>query len=139
MTNEPPAHQRTRPLAGATLVAFLPTDDLDRSRTFFVEVVGLRLIHDDAYACTYDVGGTRLRVNLVQPFERPPHTVLGWDVAHLVDATAALTARGVTFERYDGMTQDASGIWTAPNGDLVAWFKDPDGNTLSLTQHRSSR
>ena len=127
-------HPIPRPLAGATMIAFLPTDDLDRSRMFFVDVVGLRLIDEDSFACTYDVGGTRLRVTLVQPFERPPHTVLGWDVAHIGEATAALTARGVRFERYDGITQDDLGIWNAPSGGRVAWFKDPDGNTLSLSQ-----
>jgi catechol 2,3-dioxygenase-like lactoylglutathione lyase family enzyme len=121
-------------LTDANLMAFLPSDDLDRSRTFFRDVIGLALVEQDPYACVFDANGTQLRINLVAPFQRPPHTVLGWVVPDIAAATEALGARGVRFERYDGMAQDDSGVWTTPNGDRVAWFKDPDGNTLSLTQ-----
>ncbi|MEO8692699.1 MAG: VOC family protein [Acidimicrobiales bacterium] len=121
-------------LSSAELMAFLPSDDLDRSRIFFRDVIGLALVEQDPYACVFDANGTRLRINLVAPFSRPPHTVLGWSVRDIAAATGDLSARGVHFERYDGMAQDDSGVWTAPSGDRVAWFKDPDGNTLSLTQ-----
>lgn len=121
-------------LTGAHLMAFLASDDLDRSRLFFSDVIGLALVEEDPYACVFDANGTRLRINLVAPFQRPPHTVLGWAVPDIAAATEALGARGVRFERFDGMAQDESGVWTAPSGDRVAWFKDPDGNTLSLTQ-----
>ncbi|MEO5838838.1 MAG: VOC family protein [Acidimicrobiales bacterium] len=121
-------------LAGAGLMAFLPTDDLERAQRFFSEVIGLSLISHDPYGCIFDANGTQLRVNLVAPFDRPPHTVLGWLVPDIAAATGALSARGVHFERYEGMGQDSAGVWTAPSGDRVSWFKHPDGNTLSLTQ-----
>jgi catechol 2,3-dioxygenase-like lactoylglutathione lyase family enzyme len=121
-------------LSRADLMAFLPSDDLDRARTFFTEVIGLPLVEHDPYACVFDANGTQLRVTLVEPFTRAPHTVLGWLVPDIAAATRALASRGLHFERYKGMGQDSSGVWTAPSGDLVAWFKDPDGNTLSLTQ-----
>jgi catechol 2,3-dioxygenase-like lactoylglutathione lyase family enzyme len=124
----------TRPLSGAALVGFLPTDDLERARRFFVEVVGLVLVEHDEFACIFDANGTELRVTLVQPFARPPHTVLGWRVTDIVATVNALTARGVRFERHQGLRQDERAIWDAPSGYRVAWFKDPDGNTLSLSQ-----
>jgi catechol 2,3-dioxygenase-like lactoylglutathione lyase family enzyme len=123
-----------RPLIGAALVGFLPSDDLERARRFFVEVIGLTLVEHDEFACIFDVNGTELRVTLVQPFARPPHTVLGWRVDDIVATVGALTARGVGFDRHEGLTQDELGIWDAPSGYRVAWFKDPDGNTLSLSQ-----
>ena len=122
------------PLADAALVGFLPSDDLERSRRFFVEVIGLTLVEHDEFACIFDVNGTELRVTLVQPFARPAHTVLGWRVADIVATVRALSARGVHFERHEGLTQDEWGIWDAPSGYRVAWFKDIDGNTLSLSQ-----
>ena len=121
-------------LSSADLMAFLPSDDLDRARTFFTEVIGLPLLGHDPYACVFDANGTRLRVSLVEPFVRPPHTVLGWLVPDIAAAMSALASRGLHFVLYEGIGQDSSGVWTAPSGDLVAWFKDPDGNTLSLSQ-----
>ena len=121
-------------LSTAHLVAFLPTHDLDRARRFFADVIGLSLVEDTPFASVFDANGTTLRVTPVAPFTRPAHTVLGWVVADIAAETRALAARGVHFERYEGMEQDASGVWTTPGGDRVAWFKDVDGNTLSLTQ-----
>lgn len=121
-------------LSNAELIAFLPTDDLDRARRFFSDVIGLPLVEDTPFACVFDANGTTLRVTPVAPFTRPPHTVLGWVVADIASEARALAGRGVHFERYEGMEQDASGVWTTPGGDHVAWFKDADGNTLSLTQ-----
>ena len=126
-------------LSNAHLVAFLPTDDLDRARQFFTDVIGLSLVEDTPFASVFDANGTTLRVTPVAPFTRPPHTVLGWVVADIAAETRALAARGVHFERYEGMDQDASGVWTTPGGDRVAWFKDLDGNTLSLTQTTGAR
>jgi catechol 2,3-dioxygenase-like lactoylglutathione lyase family enzyme len=122
-------------LSSAELMAFLPSDDLERARRFFTEVIGLPLVDDNPYACVFDANGTLLRVTLVEQFARPPHTVLGWLVPDIAAATSQLSSRGVQFERYGGMDQDESGVWTAPSGDRVAWFKDPDGNTLSLSQN----
>jgi hypothetical protein len=65
---------------------------------------------------------------------RPGYTVLGWRVADIAATARGLAGRGVEFLRHDGMDQDENGAWTTPGGDKVAWFADPDGNVLSLTQ-----
>ena len=77
-----------------------------------------------------------LRVTSVGEFTPHPFTVLGWETPDIVRDIWKLTEAGVTFERYPGMKQDQLGIWTAPSGGQIAWFKDPDGNTLSLTQFK---
>jgi hypothetical protein len=90
----------------------------------------------NAFACVLDANGTMLRVTAVPGVSPAGYTVLGWRVTDIAATVLALTARGVVFRRYDGMDQDEQGIWTTPGGDKVAWFADPDGNTLSLTQFR---
>ena len=121
-------------LESAELVAFVATSDVPRARTFYEEVVGLELVRDDGFALVFDAHGTTLRVTHVAEVAVAPYTALGWLVPDLAATVAALAGRGVVFERFDGVDQDEHGIWTAPGGDLVAWFKDPDGNTLSVTQ-----
>ena len=86
------------------------------------------------FACVFDSGGTMLRVTAVPAVAQPGYTVLGWRVPDITATVRELTGRGVTVLRFDGMAQDEDGIWTTPGGDRVAWFADPDGNTLSLTQ-----
>lgn len=113
------------------LVAFVPSTDLDRSREFYEGVLGIELESQDGFACQFRVGSTRLRVTLVGELSPQPFTVLGWSVP---DIEATMAGLDVTFERFDSMDQDERGVWTAPGGTLVAWFKDPDGNTLSLAQ-----
>jgi hypothetical protein len=98
-------------------------------------VLGLRLVRDDSFALVFEIHGRTLRVSRAGPFQPLPFTALGWDVPDIRQSVAALSARGVTFERYPHVQGDDLGIWTAPDGTQVAWFKDPDGNTLSLTQH----
>jgi len=115
-------------------MAFLATRDSARARRFYADVLGLRLVSDDPYALVFDAAGTVLRVQKVDELEPRPFTVLGWRVANIEATVDALVARGVRFERYHGMDQDARGVWRTPGGARVAWFKDPDGNTLSLTQ-----
>ena len=121
-------------LGSAALVAFAPTTDLDRARAFYGDTLGLELVTRDGFACQFDAYGTPLRVSLVDTLTPAPGTVLGWLVPDVHATVRALADRGVTFARYDGMGQDEDGVWTAPSGDHVAWFQDPDGNTLSLTQ-----
>ncbi len=121
-------------LGSAALVAFAPTTDLDRARAFYGDTLGLELVTRDGFACQFDAHGTPLRVTLVDALTPAPGTVLGWLVPDIHATVRALADRGVTFARYDGMGQDDDGVWTAPSGDHVAWFHDPDGNTLSLTQ-----
>jgi catechol 2,3-dioxygenase-like lactoylglutathione lyase family enzyme len=113
------------------LVAFVPSTDLERSRAFYEGVLGLELESQDGFACQFRAGSTRLRVTLVEELSPQPFTVLGFSVP---DIEAAMAELDVTFERFDQLDQDERGIWTAPSGARVAWFKDPDGNTLSLAQ-----
>ena len=119
------------------VIGFVATQNPASARKFYAETLGLRLISDDPYAIVFDANGTMLRVQKVQELLPAKHTVLGWEVADIRAKTGELTKRGVRFERYDGLMQDELGIWMAPSGAKVAWFKDPDGNTLSLTQFRS--
>jgi catechol 2,3-dioxygenase-like lactoylglutathione lyase family enzyme len=121
-------------LQSSELIAFAATADLRRAREFYEQVLGLTLTEETGFACVFDARGTMLRVTAVQQVARPGYTVLGWRVADIAATVAGLAARGVTFTRYDGMGQDENGIWTTPGGDQVAWFADPDGNILSLTQ-----
>jgi catechol 2,3-dioxygenase-like lactoylglutathione lyase family enzyme len=121
-------------LASADLMAFVATSDLAAARAFYERGLGLALSGQSPIACTFDAGGTTLRVVAVEQPTIAPYTVLGWTVSDIAGTIRDLTARGVDFERFDGVEQDELGIWSAPGGALVAWFKDPDGNTLSLTQ-----
>ncbi|HSS12083.1 MAG TPA: hypothetical protein VLL25_19510, partial [Acidimicrobiales bacterium] len=92
---------------------------------------------DNPIACVFDSHGTTLRVTLVNELITAPYTILGWTVSDIPETVRGLATRGVQFVRYEGFGQDELGIWTAPSGDKVAWFKDPDSNTLSLTQRIS--
>jgi predicted enzyme related to lactoylglutathione lyase len=118
----------------ADLVAFAATTDLDRARVFYEQVLGLPVTEQTDLACVFDANGTMLRVTAVPEVARAGYTVLGWRVADITAAVRELSARGVTFLSFDGMDQDADGVWTSPGGGRIAWFADPDGNTLSLTQ-----
>jgi catechol 2,3-dioxygenase-like lactoylglutathione lyase family enzyme len=121
-------------LGAASLTAFLPTRDPARARDFYERQLGLRLVDDGAYALVFDANGTMVRVQIVESFTPHPFTALGWQVASIDEVADALAAKGIATERYAGMDQDARGIWRSPSGARVAWFKDPDGNTLSITQ-----
>ena len=121
-------------LSTARIVAFVATALPDRARHFYVETLGLPLLADEPFALVFDANGVMLRVQKVAALAPAPHTVLGWNVPDVRAAVEVLAAKGVVFERFDGMPQDAFGIWTSPGGASVAWFKDPDGNLLSLTQ-----
>jgi catechol 2,3-dioxygenase-like lactoylglutathione lyase family enzyme len=115
-------------------MAFLATRDGARARRFYETTLGLRVLSDDDFALALDAGGTMLRVQKVEAFTPHPFTALGWEVADIDAAAAELGRCGVALERYGGLDQDAAGIWCAPSGARIAWFKDPDGNTLSLTE-----
>jgi catechol 2,3-dioxygenase-like lactoylglutathione lyase family enzyme len=116
------------------LMAFLATEDGVAARKFYEQTLGLKVVSDDDFALAVDANGTMLRIQKVGSFTAHPFTALGWEVPDIEAAVVALAKRGIEFERFDGMDQDAHGIWAAPSGAHVAWFKDPDGNTLSLTQ-----
>jgi catechol 2,3-dioxygenase-like lactoylglutathione lyase family enzyme len=121
-------------LGDGTAIAFLPSTDLDRSRRFFAGTLGLAVEEVTPYACVVRAGATTLRITRVGELRPQPFTVFGWAVPDIRTTIRELTDAGVGLVRYDGMAQDADGVWTTPNGDRIAWFRDPDGNTLSLTQ-----
>jgi predicted enzyme related to lactoylglutathione lyase len=121
-------------LTSHDLVAFVGSADLKRAQSFYGGVLGLRLAQRNDVACVYDANGTMLRVTAVPDLAPAQHTVLGWAVPDIRSTVDELANRGVEFTRYEGMGQDDAGIWRTPGGDFVAWFTDPDGNTLSLTQ-----
>jgi catechol 2,3-dioxygenase-like lactoylglutathione lyase family enzyme len=121
-------------LGSSHLVAFAASTDLQRARAFYEQVLGLSVAEQNDFACVLDANGTMLRITAVPEVRQVGYTVLGWRVTDISAAVRDLAARGVVFLRYDGMNQDSDGVWTAPGGDKVAWFADPDGNVLSLTQ-----
>jgi catechol 2,3-dioxygenase-like lactoylglutathione lyase family enzyme len=121
-------------LASAELVAFVPVADLGRARSFYENILGLPCVDADRWACVFNSNGTTLRATLVEGFVPGRQTVVGWAVPDLPAAVQYLTDRALSMERYAGIEQDDRGIWTTPAGDRVVWFKDFDGNTLSLTQ-----
>ena len=122
-------------LEGAAPVAFILTADRIRAKPFYAGVLGLRMVAEDDFAVTFDLGnGAVIRLTDLPGHVAREHTVLGWNVPDIRDSVARLTASGITFRLFDGSGQDEDGIWTAPGGAKVAWFTDPDGNVLSLTQ-----
>ena len=121
-------------LSSGDLIAFVATSDLARARAFYEGTLGLQVLEEDPYAIAVDANGTMLRVTAVPELRPAGYTVCGWRVDDIAGAVRQLGDRGVGFARYDGMDQDELGVWTSPSGAKVAWFADPDGNVLSLTQ-----
>jgi catechol 2,3-dioxygenase-like lactoylglutathione lyase family enzyme len=123
------------PLAAARPVAMIATADRKASEPFYAGTLGLPRKGDDGFAALFDLAGITLRLTEVPGYSAPPHPVLGWEVPDIEAAVAALAAKGVAMNVYEGLGQDSNGIWTAPDGSCkVAFFNDPDGNGLSLTQ-----
>ena len=118
-------------LADAEVMAFAATTDLERATRFYRDTLGLTHVETTPFAAVFRGGGTMVRVTLVDEVRAAPYTVLGWIVG---DIAAIMAGLEVEFTRYDGMDQDAAGVWTTPTGDRIAWFTDPDGNVLSLTE-----
>jgi catechol 2,3-dioxygenase-like lactoylglutathione lyase family enzyme len=121
-------------LAQGKLVAFVGSSDLARSQTFYEGLLGLPIVESSPFAVVANACGTELRITAVPAISPAPYTVLGWTVDDIAAIVDALAHRGVSFSRFNGMDQDDRGIWCAPGGAQVAWFTDPDGNVLSLTQ-----
>jgi catechol 2,3-dioxygenase-like lactoylglutathione lyase family enzyme len=121
-------------LAHCPLVAFIPTKDAARARRFY-ETLGLRFVSDDSFATVMDSNRTMVRIVRVGDFTPFPFTILGWQVKDIHKIVAEMTDKSVKFNRYPFLEQSADGVWTAPGGAKVAWFTDPDGNTLSISQH----
>jgi catechol 2,3-dioxygenase-like lactoylglutathione lyase family enzyme len=121
-------------LGSAAVIAFVATAKPEESRHFYESLLGLRFVEDGPFALVFEAGGTMLRIQKVASLTPAPLTSLGWLVSDIRGTVNALRLAGVVFNCYDGMPQDELGIWTTPDGAAVAWFSDPDGNTLSLTQ-----
>jgi len=121
-------------LADQPITAFTSTTDLTRARAFYEGALGLPVLYEDEYAVVLQGQNAAIRVTLVEHLAPQPFTILGWQATDLTAAVRELAAAGVAVERFDFFDQDDDGVWTAPSGDRVAWFKDPDGNTLSLSQ-----
>jgi len=122
------------PLGSEKIMAFVGTQDQAKAEAFYQGTLGLRLISEDHFALAFDVHGTMLRVTNVGKAVIAPYTVLGWQVENIAATVKALQEAGVKIEHYEGLGQDELGVWHAPGGAKVAWFKDPDGNTLSVTE-----
>lgn len=121
-------------LEAAELVAFMPTSNLTQAKAFYGTMLGLPMEGESPVAVTFDANGTTLRCVLVERFTPLPFTIVGWTVQDIAATVGELNARGITFERFDGIQLDQLGIWRSPGGAQLAWFKDPFGNMISLTQ-----
>ncbi len=121
-------------LESMPIVAFVATTMPERAKEFYANVLGLQLLSEDGFALMFDAGGTKLRVAIVKELQPAGYTVLGWIVPDIRRTIMELMDRGIEFRHYKGFGQDDLEIWTSPSGARVAWFGDPDGNTLSLTE-----
>jgi catechol 2,3-dioxygenase-like lactoylglutathione lyase family enzyme len=115
-------------------MAFVATANAAKARKFYRDTLGMRLLSEDSFALAFEVEGVMLRVQIVEKVAAAPYTALGWQVKDAAKTVKALQKAGVKFERYPGMGQDELGIWKSPAGARIAWFKDPDGNTLSIAE-----
>jgi catechol 2,3-dioxygenase-like lactoylglutathione lyase family enzyme len=125
-------------LATNSPIAFIPTTKADAARAFYEKTLGLRFESADQFAIVFRIGpepGIMLRVTIVPELTPHSFTTFGWQVEDIVASVTELAAKGVEFTRYGFLEQDERAIWNAPGGTKVAWFRDPDGNTLSLSQH----
>jgi catechol 2,3-dioxygenase-like lactoylglutathione lyase family enzyme len=122
-------------LASAKLTGFIPTKDYDKARTFYVDKLGFEFVSLDQFALVLSLGGHKFRVSKVPNFTPLQGTILGWEVTDIEPVVRWLAERGVSTEKYPFVQDKELGIWTTPNGDQVAWFKDPDGNILSVAHH----
>jgi catechol 2,3-dioxygenase-like lactoylglutathione lyase family enzyme len=119
-------------LSKEKLKGFVPATNVDSAKNFYGEILGLSILCEDDYGLEFDANGTRLRISLVRELTPAPFTVLGWVVDDITKTVEALTEKGVEFERFGYFEQDQLGIWASPDGPRVAWFRDPDGNLLSV-------
>lgn len=122
-------------LGSTNIVAFVPIKNAEKARAFYESVLGLRFVKDDGFALVFEANGIMIRAAKMNDFTPAQFTILGWQVSGIENMVQALQSKGVHFEVFGFFKQDELGIWTAPTGDKVAWFKDPDGNMLSVSEH----
>ena len=113
---------------------FVRITDPERCRRFYEQTLGLAFDYENPYVIVFRSGNSQIIAQKVKEFAPVPATVLGWEVKDIEKVVSALRQSGVVFEKYEGMEQDELGIWKSPAGK-VAWFKDPDGNILSVSEH----
>ena len=123
-------------LYAGKLIGFVPTKDSAQSRGFYEGKLGFKFVSDDQFALVMQAGESTIRIAKAGKFTPAQYTVMGWEVIDIEAMVKWLSGRGVAFEKYPFVQDQKQGIWTTPNGDKVAWFKDPDGNVLSLSQHQ---
>ena len=123
-------------LASSKIIGFVPTKDSVKARGFYEGILQFEFVSDDMFALVMKACETMLRIGKVQDFTPAPYTVLGWEVSNIEEVAKWLQKRGVTLEKFPFVQDKELGIWTTPNGDKVAWFRDPDGNVLSVSQHK---
>ena len=126
------------PLGSSPVMAFIGTRSAETAKAFYGGLLGMTLLNESPFALEFDGLGCVLRVTMVREVSVAPYTVLGWRVEDIVVVVDGMAERGVVFERFGGLPQDERGIWTAPGGDQVAWFKDPEGQILSISCHLNS-
>lgn len=124
-------------LATGKMMGFVLTKDYEAARKFYEGRLGFTFVSLDQFALVMQAGESRIRIVKVPDMTPLRSTVLGWEVQGIEAVVDWLRARGVAFEKYPFVQDQERGIWTAPGGDKVAWFKDPDGNVLSMSQHVS--
>src|SRR6476646_8726243 len=122
-------------LNNSKIIGFAPTKDSTKAKDFYVGQLGLEFVSEDEYALVLNTNGNMVRIIKAGDFKPVQYTVLGWEVKNIETMVAGLKARGVVFEQYPFIQDKELGIWSAPGGGKVAWFKDPDGNVLSMSQH----
>ena len=120
--------------ADKELKAFVPTIKPEKAKSFYRDILGLKLLSEDNYALEFEANGTLLRVIIVEKFKPQVFTVLGWNVDDIYSTIRSLNDKNIFCEEYKFLEQDDLGVWTSPGGSKVAWFKDPDGNILSLSE-----
>jgi len=123
-------------LAEKKLKAFVPITKPGEAKSFYKDVLGLKLLSQDDYALEFEANGTLLRITIVREFKPQAFTILGWNVDDIASTIKSLNDKNIFCQKFGFLQQDGLGIWTSPNGSKVAWFKDPDGNILSLTEQQ---
>ena len=128
--------QQLSRLGNYSVIGFVTIVNVARAKHFYQDTLGLRLVTEEPpFALVFDANGIMLRLGMATELPPTNGTVLGWQVPDIVAVAEDLQQAGVCFEHYQQMEQDELGIWTSPTGAKVAWFKDPDGNILSLSEH----
>jgi catechol 2,3-dioxygenase-like lactoylglutathione lyase family enzyme len=122
------------------IIGFVTIVDVERAKIFYRDVLGLRMVEEEPpFALVFDANGIMLRLGMGKERNPAPGTVLGWQVPDIQSVARDLEHAGVKFERFNGMKQDEQGVWNSPSGAKVAWFKDPDGNILSISEHPDAK